>query len=322
MVLMSIVGNEQILGEPSKDDVHPFSQYITIQYDPRVLNQTFDIHRSINIPIKIFYWTNVRDTLLKWMRPFAPLTANLIVYGQQMPQQMIHLNITDKPKWAEVEILQPIVAVDIPTINTSTEVQKAAPPVDETVTFTSSIIISPLKEAPSQAYSIGIKITCPEIGLLKKSVFEEKITFRPTFLPKIQIEPKKTIQIARPHEAVNFNITVTNYANKKMRVQPKIEENSTLWMPTINPSFVDIDPLEKGSFYFSVYAPHDFGWHDTIKTFKINFTTTSFPLTNNSVTNSSYQITLTVNNYGFSLPGFEYLSMVTALLLLIIKKQR
>ncbi len=308
-------------GSPKKG-FHPFHQYIDIEYDPSVFNQTFDIHKAINVPIKITYWTNVRENLLSFVRIFAPLKVNMIIYGKQFPQQRIYINVTDKPKWVEVKVVQGKVPVDIPAINTSRGYE-GIPSADETFTFTSSIIISPLEEAPSKIYSIEIEITCPSMGLLKEAVFKKKITFRPRFLPKIQIKPDETVKIASPHEAVNFRIEVTNYANKKMRIQPELKGLPKRWDPTINPSFIDINASNgssfyNGSFYFSVFVPYDFGWHDTAETFKINFTATSFPIDNNSITGGPYQISLTVNNYGFSLPGFEYTIVLIAMSMVLL----
>ena len=294
---------------------HPFHQYIEMQYDPSILNQTLDIHKAINLPIKITYWTDMRENLLQWL-PW--MMRNYLIFNKSFPQQYIQLELTDKPDWANVGILQPEIPVDIPRVDTSEEI--TFPP-RKVFSFISSIIISPLEEAPSRSYSIGIRVRCPEIGLLGESIFEKKITFRPKFLPRIQIKPDKTVKIALPHEAVNFNITVTNYANKKMRIQPDIGDLPEEWRPTINPSFMDINAGNNGSFYFSVFAPYDLGWHDSTETFKVNFTATSFPIDNNSITGGPYQVTLTVNNYGFSLPGFEYLNVLSAMLILLVIKK-
>ncbi|RLF41933.1 MAG: hypothetical protein DRN12_01895 [Thermoplasmata archaeon] len=321
LVLMGVQGS----GATPEKGFHPFHQYMKIEYDSSVFNQTFDIHKAINVPIKITYWTDMRGNLLKWMSyipgPFW-MIKNKILFGKRMPQQLIYLNITDKPDWADVRIVQPIVPMDIPTVDVSRGYE-ATPEIGETIVFNSSIIVSPLEEAPSKPYSIGVTVRCPEMGLFGESIFEKKITFRPKFLPKIQIKPEDPIQIALPHEAVNFRIEVTNYANKKMRIQPDIKGLSKEWSPTINPPFVDIEPGEGGVFYLSLFTPYDFGWHDATQTFKINFTATSFPIDNNSITGGPYQITLTVNNYGFALPGFEYLGVIAAMLIvLVIKRYR
>ncbi len=312
-----VLTGTQTLGVDTKKGLHPFHQYMEIECDTSVFNQTFDIHKAINVPIKIVYWTDMRGNLLWWMSyipgPFW-MIKNKILFGRRMPQQFIYLNITDKPEWADVRILQPVVPMDIPTVDIS-DGYEAIPQGKNRVVFNSSIIISPLEEAPSKPYTIGIRIRCPEMGLFEEAFFEKKITFRPRFLPKIQIKPVDPIQIALPHEAVNFKIIVENYANKKMRIQPDLGNISTEWKPTINPPFLDIPPGGKGVFYLSMFTPYDFGWHDTTKTFKISFTATSFPINNNSVTTGPYQVTLTVNNYGFSLPGFEYLGLIIALIL-------
>lgn len=245
----------------------------------------------------------MRDNILRWLVSWR--IRNLILFGKVIPQQKICINITNKPDWAEITVVQPILTNRVPRVDMSKNIQKVTfPPVDEAVTFISSLIISPLEEAPSRMYSIGIEVTCEEMGMLKKAVFQKNIIFKPVFSPNIQIQPEKPIQIAKPHETVNFKIKVTNFSNKRVRVIPNLS-NSTKWKPIINPPFIDIDPSVQKEFYFSVYAPSDFGWHDTTKSFTINFTAVSFPLTNNSIIGGPYQVIVTVNNYGFPIPGFE-----------------
>jgi len=333
ILLILLPSSMQSLADPLEDSedkkserkFHPFHQYIEIQYDPSILNQTLDIHKSINLPIKITYWTDMRDNLLWFMKTFGWMIRNKLLFGKGFPQQYINLSITDKPDWADVGILQPSIPADIPTVDTS---KKITFPPSGVFSLISSIIISPLEEAPSKPYSIGVRVRCQDMGLLGEAVFEKKITFRPRFLPKIQIKPDETVKMVLPHEAVNFKITVTNYANKKIRIQPELKNLPDRWKPTINPSFMDINAsingsFYSGSFYFSVFAPYDFGWHDATQTFKINFTATSFPIDNNSITGGPYQITLTVNNYGFALPGFEYLGVIAAMLIvLVIRRYR
>jgi len=320
--LFLLFGNVQALGGSIGEDIFHsrLHQYIDIEYDSSILNQTFDIQKSINVPLKIIYWTDMRDNILRWLVPWR--IRNLILFGKVIPQQKICINITNKPDWAEITVVQPILTTRVPRVDMSKDVQKVTfPPVDEVVTFISSLIISPLEEAPSRMYSIGIKVTCEEMGMLKKAVFQKNIIFKPVFSPNIQIQPEKPIQMAKPHGIVNFKIKVTNFSNKRVRVIPNLS-NSTKWKPIINPPFIDIDPSVQKEFYFSVYAPADFGWHDTTKSFIIDFTAVSFPLTNNSIIGGSYQLIVTVNNYGFSIPGFETTVALASLLLLFGLRRR
>ena len=283
-VNLFLLGNIQAFGGFIGEDIFHsrLHQYIDIEYDSSILNQTFDIQKSINIPLKIIYWTDMRDNILRWLLPWR--IRNLILFGKVIPQQKICINITNKPEWAEITVVQPILTTRVPRVDMSKYIQKVtSPPVDEAVTFISSLIISPLEEAPSRMYSIGIEVTCEEMGMLKKAVFQKNIVFKPVFSPNIQIQPEKPIQIARPHETVNFKIKVTNFSNKRVRVIPNLSNstkwkhknmpkittfwgldvipnlsNSTKWKPIINPPFIDIDPSVQKEFYFSVYAPADF----------------------------------------------------------------
>ena len=125
----------------------------------------------------------------------------------------------------------------------------------------------------------------------------------------------------------HFNdLKVKNEANKKARITPSLDTNysSRDWSALINPPYFDINAGEEEEFKFSVYAPYDFGWHNEIGQFKIDFTTEIFPLNPESPKGGPYSIYFRLNNYGFSTPGFEFLLIAIALILvgIIIKKNK
>lgn len=312
--------------------IQRFDQYIDVDYDHSLLNRSFDIDQSINIPINITYWTNAPENLLGnilkncsllqiILEGFSGLLwaqKNKRLFGKSMPQQVLQLRIVDVDKidWADINITQPDIPVDIPQISEVVEFLKM--PLDGTTKVKTSLIISPFAEAPAESYSIELEIKCAEMGMLNEIIFRKNIDFTPSFSPKIQINSEKPVRIADPYDAVNFKITVTNTANKKIRVTPQLLNVDSKWSPTINPQFKDIVSGEKDEFVFSIYAPYDFGWHDEVQSFQINFTAAAFPLSEGITIGGPYQISLTVNNHGFSTPGFEFLMIVFAVLLFII----
>ena len=311
-----------------------FDQYIEIDYDASLLNQTIDVDQSLNIPLTITYWTNIPDYLFwdmffgnctilqKFLEPIRGIFFAIIntwIFGEALPTQLLHVNIVEELPWANVRIATPNVSAEIMTNNFSKEFV-TYPPKRNFFQFTSSLIISPLEEAPAQVYSIGLEVICKEKGMINEAVFREDITFTPTFIPKIQIEQERPVRIVSPLDAVNFKIAVTNTANKKVRVTPNLAIMDSKWNPAINPSFHDIVSGEQKDFFFSIYAPYDFGWYDDTKSFQMNFTAEAFPLSEGNEVGGPYQVTLTVNNHGFSTPGFEFLIMLLSLLVIIIWK--
>lgn len=289
-----------------------FSSYIDITYDPAPLNENLVIDESINVPLEVIYWTDVPEDFLQFI-PFWQI-RNIILYGSMIgPMQKIHIDIIDKPDWANIYITQPDILIDIPSGGQQNAVK-----------VTTSLILSPRTEAPSQSYTIGLNVQCDRIGRINEFSYQESLDFTPSFIPTVQITPENPTRTVGPRESINFKITVKNEANKKARISPQIKNVDPKWTPTINPPFYDIDAGDQADFIFSIYSPYDFGWHNEIQSFQIDFTTQIFPLRSDAPVGGPYSIYLRVNNYGFSLPGFEFGILIIALLVavFILKKMR
>ncbi|MEM0493037.1 MAG: hypothetical protein QXS02_03665, partial [Candidatus Thermoplasmatota archaeon] len=195
---------------------------------------------------------------------------------------------------------------------------------DNKTSTVTSLVISPREEAPAVPQSIEIKMTCNEIGRVKSTEKTISLTFTPSFVPTITINVDQPIRTVSPRETVRYKIDIRNNGNKKIRVTPQLIGIDEKWTPTINPPFQDIDSSSEGYFIFSVYAPYDFGWHNEIESFQINFTVQIFPPREGSLTGGPYSIYLQANNYGFSTPGFEIITVLSALIIigLILRKRR
>jgi hypothetical protein len=225
--------------------------------------------------------------------------------------QAITLEVVNKPDWADTTITQKSVLTDIPN--------KGTPAEEDT-----SLVLSPYEEAPAQPYTITIKATCGTIGRINGFEIEEDIVFTPSFVPTIQITPENPTRTVGPRESVNFKINIKNEGNKKTRVTPEVKTTIEGWVPTINPPFYDISPGGQGDFVFSIYTPYDFGWHNEIQAFQIDFTSQIFPLREDAPVGGPYSIYLRINNYGFSTPGFELIVLLAAFIVagIFIKKRK
>ena len=299
------------LGDDPDPKWFSFNSYIDIEYDATPLNENLEIDQSINVPLTIKYSTDVPENFLQLMPDFLWQIKNLILFGSTIgPMQKLHLEIADQPDWANIYISQPDMFVAIPI---GTEVK----------TVTTSLIISPREEAPAVSHRIDLKATCDTIGRINGVTYQESVEFTPSFVPTIQITPENPTRTVSPQEAVNFKITIENNANKKTRVTPELVNPDSKWTSTINPPFHDIQPGGKEEFTFSIYAPYDFGWHNEIRSFQIDFTAKIFPLRDDAPVGGPYSIYLRVNNHGFSVPGFEVLPLLAAIVIVgIIMKKR
>lgn len=303
-----VPADEPMASDEPKPKMFSFNSYIDIEYDASVLNKNLQIDQSINVPLTIEYRTDVPENFLKWM-PWQ--IKNIILYGSMIgPNQQINLEIEKKPDWADISIAQKDVLVPIPN--------KGSP-----VTEKTSIILSPYEEAPARPYTITIRATCGQIGRINSFDTSEDLVFTPSFTPTVTIIPDEPTRTVGPRESVNFKISVKNEANKKARIIPRLNRTNDDWSPTINPPFFDVLPGEKEDFTFSVYTPYNFGWHNEIQSFQIDFTTQIFPLQEDAPEGGPYAIYLRINNYGFSTPGFELLPFMAALFIagILIRKR-
>jgi hypothetical protein len=288
LLLGSVLDNKHDFTVSARQKLLTFASYIELTYDSTALNQDLAIDRAINVPLTVSYTTDVPANFGRFL-PWQ--IRNIFLFGSMIvPKQTIHLEIINKPSWANIYLSDADVEVDIPFRDNKTN----------TVT---SLVISPREEAPAVPQSIEIKMTCNEIGRVKST--EKTIT----------INVDQPIRTVSPRETVRYKIDIKNNGNKKIRVTPQLVNIDEKWSPTINPPFQDIDSSSEGYFIFSVYAPYDFGWHNEIKSFQINFTVQIFPPREGSLTGGPYSIYLQANNYGFSTPGFEIITLIAALII-------
>jgi len=305
-----------ILGENTASAQRPyvlsFNSYIDIEYNPAPLNEDLAIEKSINVPLSIKYQTDIPKNFMGLISGIGLWQIrNLVLYGSPIgPMQKIHVEVVNKPDWADIYISQPDMFIDIPFQG-------------DIANTTTSLVISPREEAPAVPQSIVLKVECLSIGRINSIEFTETVPFTPSFVPTVTISPERPTRNVVPRENVEFKIVVKNNANKKIRVTPDLNNANNEWVPTINPPFNDIAPSGEETFIFSVYTPFDFGWHNDIESFQIDFTAQIFPLRDEAPVGGPYSIYLRVNNYGFSTPGFEILTLFAAIVIagILIKKR-
>jgi hypothetical protein len=306
-VIVAISPLTTVSARDSRPKIYSFNSYIDIEYDPTPLNQNLVIDESINVPLTIRYWTDVPEGFMQY---FPWQLRNIFLFGSPIgPMAQIHVEIVDRPEWANIYISQPDILTDIPFKPEEKKVN-------------TSLILSPRIEAPAVSYTITLNVECQTIHRINGITYQESLDFTPSFVPTIDITPEDPTRTVGPRESVDFKITVKNMGNKLTKVTPELVNPDAKWVPTINPPVQEIQPQEEEVFTFSIYTPYDFGWHNEIQSFQIEFTTEVFPYRPDSPSDTR-SIYLRVNNYGFSTPGFEVLTLLAALMIvaLIIKKR-
>jgi hypothetical protein len=285
-----------------------FNSYIDLDYDTSPLNDPLAIDVSVTVPVKVRYWTDIPAVFRS-----IPFPINfMILFGQAIgPMQKIHLEILNPPDWANVYISSPDVLTDIPFSD------------EEPKEITANLILSPRVEAPAVSYKIDLVASCGQIKRLNGFSYQESIDFTPSFIPTIQITPHDPIRTVAPHETINFKIDIKNLGNKITRVTPTLKGANEDWTPTINPPEYEIPPNQQNTFTFSIVTPFDFGWHNDYGRFQIDFEAEVYPYRTGAA-NLTQSIYLVVNNYGFSTPGFEFITVIMAMIVIgiIIKRRR
>jgi hypothetical protein len=286
-----------------------FHSYMDLDYNTSALNKPLEIDVSISIPITVIYWTDIPPIFNSALLPF-PIN-NLILFGSPVgPMQKIHLEILQQPEWANIYFSSSDVIMEIPVES------------EGKFKMDTNLIISPKVEAPAESQRISIKVTCEKFKRLGDYTFQEDISFTPSFIPTISIETDNPIRTVGPHTSVSFKLTVKNMGNKITRVTPDIIGDDK-WTTTINPPNYEINPNSESTFVFSLITPYDFGWHNEYGRFEVNFFYEVYPYRAGSPTDNE-SIYLVINNNGFSLPGFEFSTVIIAFLavFVILQKRR
>jgi hypothetical protein len=302
---VSILKNDGKMGNTASAALIEFPSYADIDWDASPLEKPLSIDVAITIPIDIRYWTKIPSIFSKGY-PFN----YFFLFGSPIaPTQKLHVEVPDPPTWADVYISSPdIYATRIPFDG------------DQPETISTSLVLSPRIEAPAQSYKIDIVVSAEDLGKVTGLTYQESISFTPSFIPTIQIETQNPVRRVAPHEEVNFEIKILNLGNKVTRVTPTLNIQSSeksKWSTRINPPNYEIPTNGEATFTFSVIAPYDFGWQDYYGNFQIDFEAEAYPYTSGSA-NSTESIYLTVNNYGFYVPGFESVALIMAFVIVLV----
>ncbi len=236
-----------------------FKSYVDFEYDTSALNEPLAIDVSVLIPITIKYWTNIPDMFKKIPFPFN----NMILFGSMIgPMQTIHLEVLDPPNWANIYLSSPDILTDIPFDS------------DGKVEIETNLILSLRIEAPAVSYRIDIKATWDSIKRLVGNSYQESIEFTPAYLPLLTISVSDPTINVTPDKKTIFPIEVTNSANKISSIKPSIADNLSDFSIEFNPSEMQLDKDETGTFNLEIVPSSDFQGN---KTLQIDFIMEQYP---------------------------------------------
>jgi hypothetical protein len=152
LLLFSTFGGLGFSSTVKAPPIIQFGSYIDIVVNTTELNKPFEIDVSVNIPVKIIYWTEIPRTYN--ILPY-PLN-NLIYYGRTVgPMQKINLEVANPPDWANVYFSDNEILVQIPVEG------------DDPFEAWANLIISPRIEAPAVSEKVVIKASCESIYRLR-----------------------------------------------------------------------------------------------------------------------------------------------------------
>jgi len=298
------------------DPIITYNSVLRIEYPEEKLDDPIQVDETFSVPFTVYYSTNLPE--------WATGAGKFILFGQFMlfpPQIHLEVETSSFEEWASIGFdSKDLLPSDIPT-------QGMDP-----VPVTANLQISPYREAPSEPQFVNINFSVEGIKFIKGDRLKGfsqtiRIPFTPAYVPQIDVFVDKPMRVAGPREPVSFNIRVKNVGNKQTIVKVKPVNVPQSWAPVINPPQITINPDEEETMTFSVVPPYSFGWHNEMQSMQLDFEPYPSPPSSGREYNLSMgQVVTTsvrINNYGFSIPGFEFVAVIAALgiALVIFKKK-
>jgi len=185
------------------------------------------------------------------------------------------------------------------------------------------IMISFTEEAPAIAeVKIPLTIYANEISVagitIREKTINAEISFKPQFIPIIDVKPKKTYTEVAPGEVAVFDLELENLGNGKTEFEFQVKSKPDGWTASIV-SKTFVDSYRSGNnikhVTLQITPPYGFGYHNEQEDIIIKITARYFGESgadNESYQAKSYDYRFTVRNKGFSAPGFEAPSLLMA----------
>lgn len=234
--------------------------------------------------------------------PFGNLIYRTLYVGRRVD---IKLELIDYPKeWSTVFLPFDTLTVNLPR--------------DINVILKRSItlMISVDETAPAfNSGTISIRATVAKIGMIEKFDQTIQLTFKPDYLPMLDVQPETQHKIIGPMDTAEIPIRVTNLGNARTKAQFRITNLPEDWMAIVTDQII-LETQQTGTVFINIKPPKGFGYHDDYETFIIEY----IPLwaENVQVRGVTEQISVAVESRGISVIGIEVIIPIIAIIILII----
>jgi len=150
------------------------------------------------------------------------------------------------------------------------------------------------------------------------------ITFMSGYKPIIKIStPKGTTKLTSPDETVYFEIDVENFGNAKTNLNIKPKNIPKGWrievITNLTIGSMRFGDNNKKTIKIAIHPPVSFGYHEEREVFDFSIIPAYYD--NSSNTGEEQIISFVVQNEGFSTPGFEFIFLIFALFIIIVKQK-
>jgi len=232
----------------------------------------------------------------------------VIGYRDEDALALVDLSIVETPSWCSAVIERSRLALNLGNIIRSG-------------TETQNIKLYLTVDADSPAFTDGyvkINVSTGNLGLIKGTEDEFKLTFTPSFNSKIKTNiPDLNSKRITPSEEAIFPIEIENVGNARTRVLFEIQNVPDNWKATVSKEIVLDEAMgSKDTAYLTVIPPNDFGYHYEEADIEVIITPVRAEDLND-VGNSLYS-NFIIQNRGFSSNGIEQILFYIVILVVIV----
>ncbi len=217
----------------------------------------------------------------------------------------IQIEALDHPEWTSVSVSQ------WPTVTVSPDKQPVA----------TQLTVKVNENAPAfGAGDIKLRITVPDVGLIKGMVNEVEIPFSAGYIPLVKAQfPEGESEIVGPMDTAVFPIELQNMGNARTRVSLQVLNVPDGWAAIItNDVLIEEGKGSKSMAYLTVKPPKGFGYHDDSAGIVVTYTPEMAE--NPQFVGETRTVDVLVESRGFSIIGMEViiLPLIAIIVVLIL----
>ena len=281
---------------------------VIMNYDAIGANEKV-VPLSGEITINLSFETQIEGILARFV-------ANIL--SQNSVQVSVDLTVEDAPSWATARVSPNVVTAPI----SSSWVETAQE---------SYIHVSFKDDAPAHEvaiFTIKMHASVPGgIFNIRDYTTTATVSFTPSYLPIIDATPKETYKEITPGEIAVFDIELENLGNAEteylFKVVPPIPDG---WSASIVSSTKVGSELQgdnpRKTVQLFVQPPFNFGYHNDRKDITITVMGRYYAGGVGVLETDEYELIFTVQNRGFSTPGFEVAGVLAALVVIILIQRK